>query len=198
VSTVDQSVSPVLLDLLDCLRTEVDRLLHPPANVSLRPGSVMELLMSQGRDECCEGVAWVRVIQVYPSSTFPIQDLVWDGPCGPAAWAVQVELGVARCAPTPDMSEIPSSDVWDALSLQVMDDAAAVRKAVCCYTASNLDRMILEGQWLPTAVEGGCVGGAQILTVAIGACDCDEPEPEPVAVDAVINAGVVAAAIAVA
>lgn len=169
----DLSVFPVAQVLLECLAAEVALLDQAPAVTSLRVGSQVELLIALTRDECCEGVAWVRVAAIYPSSTFPVADTVWT-PCAPVQWAAVFELGVARCAPTPDANSIPSADDWNALAEAVLEDAAAMRRAICCFEATERDRMNLPGLWTPLPVEGGCVGGTQQLTVAIGDCDCDD------------------------
>ncbi len=170
-TTTDQSVTPVAENLLACLVAELATNADPPANASLRTGIQVELLLSTTRDECCEGVAWVRVVQIYPSENFPDQDTSYSR-CGPAQWAATLEMGVARCAPTPDAEDIISTDEWNTLSRLVMDDAAAMRRALCCFTDGDPDRMNLAGVWQPIAVEGACTGGTQQVTVAIGACDC--------------------------
>lgn len=169
--TTDQSVTPVAEDLLACLVTELATEAQPPANASFRTGIQVELLLSTTRDECCEGTAWVRVAQVYPSGAFPEPDVGYS-PCGPVQWAAVLEMGVARCAPTPEAEDIITDDQWNTLSRSVMDDAAAMRRALCCFTAAETDRMYVAGPWQPIAVEGGCTGGTQNVTVAIGACDC--------------------------
>ena len=169
----DLSVLPVAQLLLECFRAETEALEVPPASVSLRVGAQVELLVALSRDECCEGVGWVRVAAIYPSSTFPVADAEWS-PCAPAQWAAILEMGIARCAPTPSAEGIPSPDQWNAVAAAVLADAAAMRRAICCFEASERDRMNLPGLWTPLPVEGGCVGGTQQLTVAIGDCDCDD------------------------
>jgi hypothetical protein len=167
----DQSVTPVAENLLACLVAELANNADPPLHASLRTGVQVELLMSTTRDECCEGVAWVRVASIYPSESFPDQDTTFSR-CGPVAWAAVLEMGVARCAPTPEAADIISSEDWTTLSRLVMDDAAAMRRALCCFTDVDPDRMYLAGLWQPLPVDGGCTGGTQSVTVAIGACDC--------------------------
>lgn len=175
-AAADLSVTPVALELLACLKTEIAKVAKPPKNVSLRTGPVVALLLSTTRDECCEGVAWVRVANVFPSSRFPNPD---DEafPEGPMARAALLELGAARCAPTPPANRIPTSAEWDAVSMAVLDDAAAMWRAICCWAG---DRLYLPGLWEPLPVEGGCLGGTQQLTVPIGDCDnCDPVLTDP-------------------
>jgi len=171
--TADPSVLPIATSLLTCLEDALQDMPDPPAKVSLRVGVQTELLLSQTADECCEGVAWVRLVAVYPSSNFPNPDTAWSS-CGPLQWAAILEMGVARCAPTPDENEIPSADEWNALAEAVLGDAAAMRRALCCFADLEADRMYLPGLWQPLPVEGGCVGGVQTVTIAIDNCDCPD------------------------
>jgi hypothetical protein len=175
----DPLVMPIALDMLECYATEIARVENPPANVGLRPGSVVDFLLSTGGDnECCDGLAWVRPVSFFPSSqTFPDQD---GAPLqsGVLAWAVVLELGAVRCAPTPDAITIPTSGQWNDVVQQVMEDAAAMRRAICCYINASPRRgmRVLPGTWTPLDVEGGCVGGTLTVTVRGPACDCTEED----------------------
>jgi len=169
----DPGVLPVATSLLACLQTALQDVTAPPEHVSLRVGVQVELLLSETRDECCEGVGWVRVVSIYPSAVFPQPDLE-SIRCWPLQWAAILEMGVARCAPTPDADEIPSTDDWNTLAEAVLDDAAAMRRALCCFADLEADRMYLAGLWQPLPVDGGCLGGSMQVTVAIDACDCPD------------------------
>lgn len=169
---VDLSLTPVIDDLLACLADEVALVADPPAQVMLRPGTQIELLLSTTRDECCEGLAWVRPVSIYPSASFPVQDADYRH-CWPVQWAAVLEMGVARCAPTPEASQLTSAQEWDAVTHAVLDDAAAMRRAMCCFTMLRPDWMYLIGLWQPIATEGGCLGGTMLVTVMLGDCDCD-------------------------
>jgi hypothetical protein len=87
---------------------------------------------------------------------------------------VVLELGAARCAPVADGKSIPSCDQWTAASLAVLDDLAAMRRAVCCFAAARSWRRLVVGNHQPLPVEGGCIGGTLTLTVQAPACDCIE------------------------
>lgn len=171
MSEVDKSVTPVAVDLLGCLQAEIAKVAKPPATVGLRTGAQVELLLSTRYDECCAGTAWVRVSSVYPSAQFPSPDEGYV-PCWPIQWAAVLEMGAVRCAPTPSADEIPSEDQWNNVSTAVQDDAAAMRRALCCWVDQQGDRMFVPGPWVPQTTEGGCVGGIMTVTVQIGACDC--------------------------
>lgn len=175
----DPLVMPLALELLECLEIEVAKVEDPPLYVGLRPGDVVAHLMSTSEDECCSGLAWVRPMPFWPSSSiFPNQDIVpLKGSNIARAWSVQLELGAVRCAPTPDADRIPTNDEWMAVTQAVMDDAAALRRAACCFSERHPSKLIV-GQWQPLSVEGGCVGGVMSLTVQGPACDCSEAGPE--------------------
>lgn len=177
----DPLVMPLARELLACLDQEIQKVANPPAHVGLRPGTVVDHLMSTTDDECCEGLAWVRPAGFFPSSgTFPAQDEV-PLPKGVSAWAVTLEMGVIRCAPTPEPTEIPSASEWDTTTQAVMDDAAAMRRALCCFIEARQGRLrnVLPGLWQPLSVQGGCVGGILPVTLRGPACDCSEAGPGP-------------------
>jgi hypothetical protein len=176
----DPLVMPFAREMLACLEQEVAKVESPPAYVQLRPGNVVDHLLSTFQDECCEGLAWVRPAGFFPSSAvFPNQDEE-PLPKGVLAWAVTLELGAVRCAPTPDENAIPTAAEWDATTQAVMDDAAAMRRALCCFIDAEPGRAkrVLIGQWEPLSVQGGCVGGIIPVTVRGPACDCAEAGPE--------------------
>lgn len=178
----DPVVMPLARELLDCYEVEIAKVLEPPTYVGLRPGTVVDHLMSTNHDECCQGLAWVRPAGFFPTSgTFPTQDAVPIGdPPGARAWSVTLELGSVRCAPTPDEHTIPTVAEWDAVVQAVMDDAAAMRRAICCFIAAAPGRKkrVLPGLWQPVSVQGGCVGGVLPVTVQGPACDCPEAGEE--------------------
>lgn len=174
----DPMVMPLAREMLACLRAAMLDNPSPPARMGLRPGTVVDHLMSSlGDDECCEGLAWVRPGDFYPSSsTFPVQD-EQPNKQGTQAWAVTLELGAIRCAPTPDAESIPSEEEWEATTERVMDDMAAIRRAICCFIEAKTGRLqrVLPGVWTPLAVQGGCVGGILPVTIRAPHCDCAEP-----------------------
>jgi hypothetical protein len=116
-------------------------------------------LMDCSKGDC--GVAWVRPMLAYPSTAFPAQDA--DGGnqracAGPLA--MQVEAGVARCAPRAQgrSAQPDPQDVFDAARLY-MSDMAAVRRAIACCFGKDRDVQFSMGQWSPLAVSAGSAGG---------------------------------------
>lgn len=168
----DPMVWPVMEAMVACLEDQAQCLEKPPQVVMARPGDRIELLLAQNRDECCEGLGWVRCVTVYPSTRFPSPDAD-PTTCGPLGWAIVLEIGVVRCAPVPEADTIPSAAVWDGVTAAVMADAAAIRRAVTVFKALEdyEDTQWLVNPWLPLTTEGGCVGGAMQVTIQAIPCD---------------------------
>lgn len=176
----DPLVMPLARELLECYRQELGKLAEVPLHIGLRPGPIVDFLMSTNEDECCEGLAWVRPAGFFPSSgTFPTQDAT-PNKQGMLAWGVTLELGYVTCSPTPDENSIPSDDEWDDVTQAVMDASAAMRRAICCFIEAdrpNRLQRVLPGLWQPVAVQGGCVGGLIPVTLRGPACDCADAGP---------------------
>jgi hypothetical protein len=173
----DPLVMPLARQLLDCYEQELAKLENIPEHIGLRPGTVVDFLMSTSDDECCEGLAWVR-----PAGFEPLlfqTDPVRSSNLKTIGWRVTLELGYVGCAPTPDENTIPSDAVWDLTTQMVMDAAAAMRRAVCCFIDMEPGRAkkVQQGTWQPVAVQGGCVGGTLPITVQGPACDCADAGP---------------------
>jgi hypothetical protein len=175
----DPLVMPLARELLECYETELLKVAAPPAYRQLRAGNVVAHLLSTYEDECCEGLAWVRPSAFFPSSSvFPVQD-AQPLKGGVRAWAVTLELGAVRCAPVGDENAIPTGAEWEATVQAVMDDAAAMRRAICCFIDARPGRSgrVLPGIWQPIDVQGGCVGGILPVTIQGPVCDCAEAGP---------------------
>lgn len=128
-------------------------------------------------DYCCEcaggssGQAWVRVVEIYPTSKFPVRTLEL-AKCGQTeAYAVELELGTYRCVSTLDDDGTPPTCAQTTRDVEVqLDDAAAMRHAVCCFQAQEGGRVLVRGSWQPIAPAGGCAGGIMRVTVAVYDC----------------------------
>ena len=178
----DTMIQPIAEDLLECFRTallaEHGTTLMPtgtmPSEVCFRVGELASMDASLYQDLCCSGLAWVRVADIFSTSVdFPAPDtlVVWTG-CGPQAWGVVFELGVMRCAPTGDISTIPTCDEWTALQTNVMKDAKAMRAAFCCLFNQLDPGSVAVGSWAPLPTTGGCAGGTWQVTVQIINSEC--------------------------
>lgn len=182
MATEDPMVMPLAIELLDCLNQEIQKVADPPKHVQLRTGEVVVADLSSTCNECCEGLAWVRVSGFYPAGVqFPAQDEVLTQK-GVTGWAITLEMGVLRCAPTPEPDECITAEQHMALAQAVQDDAAAMRRAMCCFIESTAvpslrAQQVVPGLWQPTPTEGGCAGGILPVTVRAPACDCAEAGP---------------------
>ena len=173
---VDTVATPLAMRLLLCLDRQVQQLEKPPANVMLRSGTQVNYLMSLTKNECCSGLAWVRVAGIVPSSgnNWPAQDLA-PLKCGTQAYAVELEMGVVRCAPISTPQAIPSEDTWNISAIDTLADFAAMDRAICCFL-EGFNRLALPGAWSPIAVQGTCVGGTMTLTASAAPCNCVDEE----------------------
>lgn len=178
----DTMIQPVAAMLLECFRNallaEHGPALMPigtmPSETCYRVGELASMDASVFEDLCCSGLAWLRVADIFSSSTdFPTPDTltVWNG-CGPMAWGVVMELGVMRCAPTGDIDTIPTCEQWTDLQVNVMKDAKAMRQAFCCLFAQFDPGSIALGSWVPLPTTGGCAGGTWQVTVQVINTEC--------------------------
>lgn len=173
-SLADTSVMPILLQILACLQAEMMRVPSPPLNFHIRPGATFQPLADSTRDECCEGIAWVRRGPMFRSRDFPEQFGEADG-TGTHQWAMQVELGVERCIPVigeGSNDPVPLASQWLAAATAAEDDSAALRRTICCIEALLGKRRVIVGQITPLENGGNCGGQIVILTIALQACDC--------------------------
>jgi hypothetical protein len=174
----DLIATPVATALLACLTDQMNQLPDPPAKIQLRVGSETGPLVGPNVDECCAGLAWVRVANVYPSwNNFPGPDNDWL-PCGPLAYAVVLEMGSAFCMPWSDSGDTwenldpPSTQDWTSAFGRLMQRQNLMRRAAACCFPPTQRRAV--GEWSPLPVEGGCTGGTLLVTVSVMApcSDC--------------------------
>lgn len=158
--------------LLGCFRTYLQLQQNPPGKIMMRAGEVSAAI-STVEDECRCGLAWVRIVRFFPTDVFPTELETWSR-CGPAGWALVLEMGALRCAPIGDAANLPADDEWRLAVAQQMLDAAAMRKAVdCCFGALVASETMMVAGWEERPPEGMCMGGTQQVTVLIDACnDC--------------------------
>ena len=172
-SGTDVTILPWANALLNCLCTAIATVPDPPEDCCLRTGEVVSLNVSLSADECCKGLAWVRVVSIFPSEqNFPDADAEPRN-CPPQWFAVVLEMGVARCSPVGTAMQYPNCGDWTAYSQKVLHDAAAMRRAFCCLDLSGSEKIL--GVWEPLPTEGGCGGGIQTVTIQVPNCDgCED------------------------
>jgi hypothetical protein len=171
-------VSDAAQQLLSCYDTALQEGPNPPPddNICLRVGQVpFDVGLSQ--DLCCEGFAWVRVLRIFPSVNFPNPDSI-PNDCQNSSYAVEFELGAIRCLPFGSEHAGPTCDEWTSVFTQVDEDAASMRRAICCIrdlqdaNMTFIDQIIV-GEWIPIDGQGGCIGGQMNVTVHISCNECE-------------------------
>jgi len=179
----DTMVMPVLIKALACLQAQAPSWPNAPALFRLQSGNAFVASADSAFDECCAGVAWVRMGTAYPTDDFPIQKTtVGDGT--ETDWAVQLEFGVQRCIPTQGddgmMGSVVTTAQHFAAVQQEQDDAHMIRTTACClrdgYLYPNGQKMgnsgMIIGVQTPLENQGPCGGIMIIVTVRVPACDC--------------------------
>lgn len=162
----DRIAWPVLIQLADCLCTELVTAGLPPTCICAPfPGEAVATdYVNQD-----QGMAWVRLASMFPSSAFPAQDGTASGCLMPMA--AQLEVGVLYCAPVTQgrSNRTPPglSAMFDSTRLQMAAMAAMLRAIECCLGAANRKSVAL-GAYAPLGPDGGVVGGTWTVTVAEG------------------------------
>jgi hypothetical protein len=174
----DKMVMPVLLVAEACLTTEAGKLAKPPAEYQIRPGASFVAYADQTRDECCAGIGWVRPGNMWESDNFPAQRNEANK-IGPAYYAVVIEIGLMRCLPTQsDLPGLqgqgakPTTAQWLQATQEAMDDAAALRRVVCCLRTLYHVDSVVTGQITPLQNEANCSGTTITVTLRVPECDC--------------------------
>lgn len=167
--------------LLTCLCAELaanevaDATLTMPARCCLRAGTEIPFdITDSGIDLCCQGEAYVKIIDFYPSAAFPEPDQPTANACQMTRFTLALELGVLRCIP-----DQPTCEASDFVMRRTMADGEAAFRAACCWgtTMQNpgTDPLPLgrrgtkwfAGPWTPGGPDGLCVTGTMGLFVSL-------------------------------
>lgn len=117
----------------------------------------------------CEGQLSVRVVNVFPTETFPAPRAGAVPVCG-TSWAVELELAVLRCALGVDSDSVPARVPTMAEEMVVAERALADRAlltATALGFAADRDAAVALGHYVPMGPDGGCVGGAINVTFLV-------------------------------
>lgn len=149
--TDDTLIWPAMEALSACLCAElaVAELLPDDCFCGLMPGSETPFDYSNG-------MAWVRLVNAFPSNEFPTVESTLRGSCQ-APLAAELEIGVLNCAPgITSTGVLPTQEQqFEATRLQIATMAAVRRAIVCC----EVDTLLL-GSYTPIGPDGGLVGGS--------------------------------------
>jgi len=161
--------------LLTCLEAAFeDSANDTPGSICLRVG---EVPFSAGTHEdlCCTGLAWVRIVRIFPSTDFPQEDNTVAA-CPASGRAVELEMGVVRCLPDHGTESGATCEEWTAAFLTVDEDSEVMARALCCMQDTlgvfPVGETFLPGEWAPIDGQGGCIGGTMNVTYSYDCSPC--------------------------
>lgn len=173
-------MTPALTDPLQPILEDIRVLLDDRVNFPLAPGdsrrarSVIPVGIETVIDNCCpNGMSWVRVSRVYPTTNFPTQAITTVD-CPGTLFAAELELGITRCAEvTQSRDGRISVERLDAEAVRIGIDRSALIQTVICDLPQILEcKNIIAGMVRPLDVIGGCTGSIMDVTIAVNWC-CD-------------------------
>lgn len=153
-----------MIEVAACLCAQIDADGSPPTCFcGVVPGD--SVVLAYATDcESRDGMAWVRLISMYPSSTLGEQSFV-PGNCTGGIGA-EVELGIVRSYPVSGDGEEPPPAVLEEIVRQQVKDAMTLyRTVLCCSSLPSKD--VIVGVYTPTPILGGLAGGTISVTVGV-------------------------------
>jgi hypothetical protein len=128
-----------------------------------------------GKDLCCEGTGWVRVGDSYPTDDFPEpMRFIKANSCAPPAWALNLDLGIARCYPGYGNPKGPTVDDHAAARAMDLLDLQTLERAICCWGKTLRPKGTLyRVQGIVVTGPGGvCVSRIASIIVQTPKCAC--------------------------
>lgn len=184
ITAADQFIGPIMAQALMCLCAAADAQPNPPQHCSFRIGSdILEDIGANG-DFCCEGLAYVAMGDIFPTSEgFPQPDVNFQASakCAPLSWGVNLKLALQRCVPTgPGEGQyvIPDRD-WEAAALQNVYDVKTLLQAACCtrnWVIGESGLFVGMSSVVSTLTQGtsqgGCIERSINVSVQMPNCFC--------------------------
>lgn len=163
-------------ELLECYRAQLQApgFPGPPPdeNICLRHGEFVAPLLGTTADECCSGLAWVRIVSVEPLR----DDIDLPSGCVSAERRVTLEMGGVHCLPWGTLEAPPTCAQWTAVALKADAFHDAMEKAVCCLApildTSGAAELVAAGVYEPTGPDGNCIGGTMQVIVETSCTSC--------------------------
>lgn len=172
---VDPVAAPVLAGVLDAALAlydaVADRGVPTPCAAGVLAGAAAAVDRGMDVADGCCGQLWVRLVNVYPTgAAFPAPDVAAHAGRD-LSWAVVVEVGVVRPAPTVQETAeglvLPTmAEEQDAAALAATD-SALIRQALLTEYAQDGEVGIVLGAFVPFGPDGGVVGGATTATILV-------------------------------
>lgn len=142
----------------------------PQEKICLRFGDRVDPQIGTGEDECCTGLAWVRVAGVAS-----LQDLSDQNNCVSHNRLIMLELGTARCIPFGTLEAGATCDQWTEAALKLDSDHGAMEAAVCCAREAiegmRYEPIVRIGDYEPEGPDGNCLKGTLTMTIEYD-CGC--------------------------
>lgn len=162
----ETDVYPILVKLAACLCSELDsRGVGGQCFCGVKFGGTV----AWDSCECntgkkCGGMAWVRLVQSFPSTAFPQPDNsvnCFDNE------AHRIEVAVIGCVPTMDArGNLPSMDDELEAARRHLAYKAAMRAAIkCCFLSFDEEVQVFVENYTPFENQGGCGGGTYSIIV---------------------------------
>lgn len=176
-----QFIGPLLNQALACLCEAVNTIPNPPQHCCFRVGTEAIHDAGYSVDQCCEGIAYVMMGDIYPSTeSFPEQDIVRqaNSNCSPAAFGIVLKMGIIRCIEVGGINPLDCPG-WNAAALQNVYDAKALTRASCClrtWVVTTSDLFIGMSAVIDRQVQGnplgGCIERSMTMQIQYPNCDC--------------------------
>lgn len=164
-----------MANLLTCLGQEVARTSRGAVkHLRITPGEMVIAALTPTANECCDGIASVRLVRFHPTDAFPSESMRAATMGGVTSWAVEVEMHVIRCSKQPGPNQAPSDAALTSDASDLMADWAAMRRAACCLYDAGLVLDYVIGNGQPTAAEGGCMGSTLNVTLQVECAECGD------------------------
>jgi hypothetical protein len=166
----DDKILDLAAALQLCLQNALAARPNAPAETCMVYGEGFQQFLSAGlvEDRCCSGFAAVRVAGIEPR----VPALGVYENCGTSVWQINLEMGVARCAPFGTEQAGPTCVQMLEVAEQVQSDMGAMVEALCCLRPLVESGSMAPTGWVPFGPEGGCTGGIMGVSVQVDACGC--------------------------
>jgi len=159
------------LALLECYRTALEAEAETtPGTICLRHGEEVFPSLGTRVDECCSGIAWVRIVSVEGLRTR--EDVA--ARCLRTERVITLEMGIARCLSFGTIQAPITCDQWTEIALQQDLDHDAMEAALCCaFPELSADNFfpVRAGTYEPTGPDGNCIG-ATMQVILEADCGC--------------------------
>lgn len=158
----DTLAMPLLQGLIDCLKEELreSELDEDICIITPMPGSEVAF------DYSCGGMAWVQLVNAFPSNNFPAP---FDPSLGPnigVSIVFQMQVGMLRGIPGIDENgSLPDAEDFLLATEYQMAEMSAMHRAIACCLAktewpAGRELVYAITDYIPTGPDGGVVGGS--------------------------------------